>query len=102
TTSAAPSGGQPLERYAGYESKEYEDPDHWVCRPDQEDICDSDLDATVVEADGSLTVEPFEKAEDPPIDCFYVYPTISRDQSTYADWDASDDEEGYVTLNQAA
>jgi hypothetical protein len=94
--------GAAIERYADYESKNYDDPSHWVCRPDQEDICDHGLDATVVEANGTLTVEPFKPATDPPVDCFYVYPTISRDEGLYSDWDASDDEEGYVTLNQAA
>jgi hypothetical protein len=93
----------PLERYAGYETVSYDDPSHWVCRPDiDDDICDSDLDATIIDADGTLTPEPFERAEDPAIDCFYVYPTISRDATTYADWELSDEEEGYVTLQQAA
>jgi hypothetical protein len=74
-----------------------------VCRPDTpDDICHRDLDSTTVTADGTLTVEKFKRAADPKIDCFYVYPTISRDQSAYSDWDASPDEEGYVTLNQAA
>lgn len=98
TTTAA----KPIARYADYRSVSHDDPSHWVCRPDQEDICDSNLDATVVEPDGTLTVEPFHAADDAPIDCFYVYPTISRDPGTYSDWKASDDEEGYVTLNQAA
>ncbi|MCU1369437.1 MAG: hypothetical protein JWO77_631 [Ilumatobacteraceae bacterium] len=101
TTSVQPSGDA-LARYADYESVSYDEPSHWVCRPDQDDICDGDLDATVIEADGTLTVEPFKRASDPPIDCFYVYPTISRDKGAYSDWEASPDEEGYVTLNQAA
>ena len=101
TTTAAPQGG-PIDRYADYETRNYDDPSHWVCRPDQQDICDDGLDATVVEADGTVTPEPFEPAKDPPVDCFYVYPTISRDAGAFSDWDASDDEEGYVTLNQAA
>ena len=103
TGSASTPSGKPLARYADYQTKNYDDPSHWVCRPDiTDDICDSDLDATVVEGNGKLTVEPFKKATDPPIDCFYVYPTISRDKTAYSDWNASDDEEGYVTLNQAA
>lgn len=66
----------PLERYADYETVSYDDPAHWVCRPDiTDDICDGDLDATVIEADGTLTPKPFERAEDPTFDCFYVYPT---------------------------
>ena len=101
TTMVQPEGDA-LERYADYETQSYDDPSHWVCRPDTDDICDGDLDATVVEADGTLTVEPFEADQDPPVDCFYVYPTISRDGGAYSDWEASPDEEGYVTLNQAA
>ncbi|MCB0971909.1 MAG: DUF3089 domain-containing protein, partial [Acidimicrobiales bacterium] len=102
TDEDATPGGEPIARYAGYESVSYDDASHWVCRPDADDICDGDLDATVVEADGTLTVEPFEAAADPAIDCFYVYPTISKDPGTYSDWDAADDEEGWVTVNQAA
>lgn len=95
--------GAPLERYAGYETTSYDDPAHWICRPDTtDDLCDGDLDATVVEADGTLTVEPFERAEDPAVDCFYVYPTISRDETAFSDWEWSDDEEGWTVLNQAA
>ncbi len=106
TTTSAPAGGDAtgtLEAYADYESVSYDDPSHWVCRPDTpDDICHSDLDATRVDADGTLTVEPFVEAEDPAIDCFYVYPTISRDETPNSDWEASPNEEGYVTLNQAA
>ncbi|MEZ5179267.1 MAG: DUF3089 domain-containing protein [Acidimicrobiales bacterium] len=107
TTTVAPAddtaGGGTLERYADYETVSYDEPSHWVCRPDApDDICHSDLDATRIDADGTLTVEPFEAADDPAIDCFYVYPTISRDEGTNSDWDASPNEEGYVTLNQAA
>jgi hypothetical protein len=106
TTTAAEAGegtaAEPLARYADYETVSYDDPDRWVCRPDRDDLCDGDLDVTVVEADGTLTVEPFERAQDPPIDCFYVYPTISQDQTAFSDWDWSPDEEGYVVLSQAA
>jgi hypothetical protein len=105
TSSTAGPGadGKPLARYADYRTKSYDTPSHWVCRPDTpDDICHGDLDATVIEADGSTKVEHFERAADAPVDCFYVYPTISRDPGAYSDWDASPDEEGFVTLNQAA
>jgi hypothetical protein len=80
----------------------YDDPAHWVCRPDLVDVCDSDLDATIVEADGTLTVAPFAPAADPDVDCFYVYPTISRDDGTNSDLIAAEGEEGYAARNQAA
>jgi hypothetical protein len=92
----------PLERYAGYQSDLYGDLANWVCPPGKEDICDGDLDATVIQADGSTSVEPWVANPDAPIDCFYVYPTISRDASTTSDLMASDQEEGYAALNQVA
>ena len=98
-----PAGGTPLARYAGYRSKSYDDRTHWVCRPDTpKDPCHGDLDATSVAADGTLTVEPFHRAQHPKVDCFYVYPTISNDKGAYSDWNTSPDEEGFVTVQQAA
>lgn len=106
TTSSPPTTEpppEPLARYAGYQTVHYDDAARWLCRPDVEgDFCDTDLSATVIEADGTTRFEPFEPAADPPVDCFYVYPTISRDETTYSDWEPSPDEEGYVVVQQAA
>lgn len=101
-TEAPQSEGVALARYEGSTSEIYADPANWVCHPAASDICDDGLDATVVEADGTLTVEPWQADPDAPVDCFYVYPTISRDPDTYSDRDHSDDEEGYTALNQVA
>ena len=57
----------------------------WLCRPDAEAACQADLDAVTVDADGHRTPAPFKAAADPAIDCFYVYPTISADQTTFSD-----------------
>jgi hypothetical protein len=107
--STVPSGAQagpldePLEAYAGEESEVYADPASWLCRPDTtDDVCDQDLDLTVVEADGTTSVDAFEPVADAPVDCFYVYPTISRDETTNSDMDASPEEEGFAALNQVA
>ncbi|MFD9887822.1 DUF3089 domain-containing protein [Amycolatopsis sp. NPDC059027] len=35
------------------------------------------LDVTRVEADGRTGVEPFESPSAPPVDCFFVYPTVN-------------------------
>ena len=88
--------------YAGYESAVYSEAVNWLCRPEADDVCDEDLDATVVSADGSLELEPFEPAEDAPIDCFYVYPTVSVDPGTNSDLVPDPDFEGMVVRNQAA
>lgn len=85
-----------------YTSEVYADPAHWLCRPDKaDDVCHRNLDATVVQPDGSLEVQPHTVASAPPIDCFYVYPTISADQTPNSDLVPSDAEEGSV-LSQAA
>ena len=67
----------------------YADADKWLCLPGREDLCNQDMTTTVVAADGSMTIERFaEPAPDKPIDCFYVYPTISLDPTGNADWNA--------------
>ncbi|HEX6235978.1 MAG TPA: DUF3089 domain-containing protein, partial [Acidimicrobiales bacterium] len=43
-----------------------------------------------------------EVADDPPIDCFYIYPTISFDEGPNADLEISEPEEIFVAYNQAA
>ena len=49
----------------------------WLCRPGlPANPCEGGLDATLV--DGKNTVEPFVPAREPKIDCFYVYPTVSK------------------------
>jgi hypothetical protein len=58
---------------------------HWVCRPGAETTCTTGLDATVQYADGHTEPQPFTPAADPPIDCFYVYPSVSKEQTPYAD-----------------
>jgi len=65
---AAPSQTAIADRYA--------DPSLWLCLPGRDDTCARSLDATELLPDGSRVVvrEPPPPAE-PPLDCFYVYPT---------------------------
>lgn len=88
--------------YAGYVSDVYSDIANWLCHPDADDFCDVDLDATAIRADGSTELEPFEPAEDPPIDCFYLYPTISMDEGMNSDLVPAPDAEGLAARNHAA
>ncbi len=67
---------------------DYRDGKSWLCRPGRNnDACAVDLDATVVAADGTMTIEAFSPADDPAVDCFYVYPTASRDELANSDLD---------------
>ncbi len=80
----------------------YDDLEMWLCHPEKDgDPCDANLDSTVVHADGSTEVEPFVRAVDPPVDCFYVYPTVSLDPGIQADLPPGP-EESYITVAQAA
>lgn len=68
-------------------------PTLWLCRPGMADNpCEGGLDSTVINADGSRTDEPFEPADDPPVDCFYVYPTVSQATSDNAPREVTDAE----------
>lgn len=40
--------------------------------------CEGGLDATIIAADGSQSIETFRPAANPTVDCFYVYPTVSQ------------------------
>ena len=67
---------------------DYSDPKAWLCRPGGHDACDIDETATVVAADGTLTKETWKADPNAPIDCFYVYPTISTDPGQNSDMTA--------------
>jgi hypothetical protein len=60
----------------------------WLCRPGRQDACAIDLSATVISADGSFKREAFTPDPKAPIDCFYVYPTVSTDKDLNSDMTA--------------
>jgi hypothetical protein len=87
TTSAAPN--------------DYAKADSWLCRPGRQDACTVDLTTTIVAADGKLANEPYKANANAPIDCFYVYPTVSLDATPNSDMTAGP-EENNVILQQFA
>jgi hypothetical protein len=51
----------------------------WLCRPGLTDNpCVGDLTTTVIAADGTRTVRAARSDPRAPIDCFYVYPTVTK------------------------
>jgi hypothetical protein len=57
----------------------------WLCKPGlANDPCTSRLTATVENADGATSVVNPKVAKTPPIDCFYVYPTVSNEPTVNA------------------
>ena len=83
----APDAGAAPQQPNDYANKE-----SWLCRPDHPGACAADLTTTIVAADGALSVEKFTANPQAPIDCFYVYPTVSRDRTGNSDMTAGPEE----------
>lgn len=64
---------------------DYSDARNWLCRPGQHDACDTDLTTTVIATGAKLTRETWSPDPNAPIDCFYVYPTVSTDPTPTSD-----------------
>ncbi len=59
---------------------------NWLCKPGMaNNPCEVNIDATIVKADGSTSIEKFTPNPAASIDCFYVYPTVSLDPFTQSD-----------------
>jgi hypothetical protein len=67
----------------------------WLCRPDRTpDVCREPLDTTVFAPDGSSRVVAAKPDDDAPVDCFYVYPTVSNQLGPTASGDADPEVQG--------
>jgi hypothetical protein len=74
----------------------------WLCRPGMAaNPCEGSLDSTVVSKSGTGSVEHAAAAANPPIDCFYVYPTVSAQKTAVATLSV-DPEERAIATTQAA
>lgn len=80
---------------------DYTDPATWLCRPGRADACAVDESTTVVNADGSEKVQSWTADPNAPIDCFYVYPTVSLEPQPNSDMTVTRAERG-VVAQQAA
>src|SRR5215471_1472392 len=80
---------------------DYSDAQAWLCKPGRHDACDVDLTTTVISADGKLSRETWKANPNAPVDCFYVYPTVSTDQTPNSDM-TPDDAELNVVRQQFA
>lgn len=95
------AGTSLLAQPEGYSPPDYDAAESWLCRPGREDACTIDLDTTIIDADGSMRVEAYEAAQDPGVDCFYVYPTVSNDLSGNSDMVANDEENRVIAAQFA-
>ena len=74
----------------------YDAPDAWLCRPGRADLCSADHAVTSLAANGSRTVQTLKADPNAPIDCFYVYPTISQDPNPHSTLQAGPGEQRAV------
>jgi hypothetical protein len=82
---AAPAAAQTASAPPTAKPNDYTDPATWLCRPGRNDACVSDQTATVVAPDGTEKVEAWSADANAPIDCFYVYPTVSTEPTPNSD-----------------
>jgi hypothetical protein len=64
---------------------DYSKPASWLCLPGRDDICRKPLPTTALTPAGYGAVVRHPIAENPPLDCFYVYPTVSADRGMNSD-----------------
>ena len=82
---AALAAAAPVAAQAPAAAPGYSKTTTWLCLPDRSDVCSTPLPTTALNPNGYGSVGRSTVAKDPPIDCFYVYPTVSRDSGMNSD-----------------
>jgi hypothetical protein len=73
---------------------DYSSPSSWLCLPGRSDSCSAPLTSTVIPpGKGGLSNQTYTLDPAAPIDCFYVYPTVSQDATANADMTPGPEEE---------
>ncbi|MGI8705802.1 MAG: DUF3089 domain-containing protein [Sphingomicrobium sp.] len=63
----------------------YDRPQRWLCLPGRKDVCSTPLATTALSASGYGSTGLSRVAKEPPVDCFYIYPTVSSDKGLNSD-----------------
>jgi hypothetical protein len=64
---------------------DYRQDSAWLCLPGRDDACGKPLPTASLNPNGYGSVGQVVPAKEPPVDCFYVYPTVSRDPGLNSD-----------------
>jgi hypothetical protein len=102
TLLAALAPTQPAAMPASTAPVNYSSDSNWLCLPGRKDACSTPLPTTALNANGYGSTGESAVAKDPPVDCFYVYPTVSRDAGLNSDLNVSVSEEKYAAEAQFA
>lgn len=67
-------------------ANDYSKIDTWLCRPEKSDgACHGPLNVLVIPPDGHVKPQLYRQDANAKVDCFYVYPTSSEDQTPNSD-----------------
>jgi hypothetical protein len=80
---------------------DYRQDSAWICLPGRDDACGKALPTTALNANGYGSTGQVLPAKDPPVDCFYVYPTVSRDSGLNSDLQPGAEENVVAFVQQA-
>lgn len=64
---------------------DYSKPVNWLCLPGRGDVCSKPLPTTALNPNGYGSNGLSTVAKSAPVDCFYVYPTVSGDRGMNSD-----------------
>ncbi|MEP6708451.1 MAG: DUF3089 domain-containing protein [Pyrinomonadaceae bacterium] len=101
TTAMGQTQNQATAAAASPARNDYSKSETWLCRPGRQDACAVDMTTTVVAANGKLTREKWTANSKAPIDCFYVYPTVSNDTTPNSDMVAGPEELSVIRAQAA-
>jgi len=87
---------------AGVAAPDYATAESWLCLPGRTDICTTPLKTTALNPNGYGSTGQSEVSKDSSVDCFVVYPTVSRDTGMNSDLTPGDGEEKAAIISQFA
>jgi hypothetical protein len=70
---------------SGAAAPDYSKDSSWLCLPGRSDVCSAPLPTTALNPSGYGSSGLSAVAKAPPLDCFYVYPTVSSDPGLNSD-----------------
>ena len=93
---AAPAAAQDVPPAVDYSQQA-----NWLCLPGRDDTCAKPLPTTALNPNGYGSVGQSVPNKAARVDCFYVYPTVSRDQSDNSDLTPGIEEHGTAAVQFA-
>ena len=91
-----------LQASAATPAPDYAKPETWLCLPGRADVCSTPLATTALNPNGYGSTGQSSVDKHSSIDCFVVYPTMSRDAGMNSDLIPGDTEEKAAMVSQFA